>query len=136
MARWSVKRITSIPAVSDGDLDDPVWYPVQHALGIETFGVNVFVASRAQQMLVEEHDEHISGQQELYVVLEGEAAFELDGERADLDRGTAVAVTDPSVRRSARAVVAGTTLLNIGAGSDAFTSTWNPEHFSDIPQPD
>jgi len=136
MARWSVKRITSIPTVSDGDPDDPVWYPVQHALGIETFGVNVLVASRAQQMLVEEHDEHRSGQQELYVVLEGEAAFELDGERTDLDRGTAVAVTDPSVRRSARAMVADTTLLIIGAGSGAFTSTWNPEHFSDIPQPD
>jgi hypothetical protein len=136
MARWSVNRITSVPTVSDGGADDPVWYPLQHALGIETFGVNVFVASRADQMLVEEHDERLSGQQELYVVLEGAAVFELDGEQARLDRDTAVAVTDPSVRRSARALIAGTTLLIVGAGSEAFSSTWNPAHFSDIPRPD
>jgi hypothetical protein len=136
MARWSVNRITSVPTVSDGGSDDPVWYPLQHALGIETFGVNVFVASRADQMLVEEHDERLSGQQELYVVLKGAAVFELDGERARLDRDTAVAVTDPSVRRSARALTAGTTLLIVGAGREAFRSTWNPAHFSDIPRPD
>ena len=136
MARWSVNRITSVPTVSDGGSDDPVWYPLQHALGIETFGVNVFVASRADQMLVEEHDERLSGQQELYVVLKGAALFELDGERARLDRDTAVAVTDPSVRRSARALTAGTTLLIVGAGREAFRSTWNPAHFSDIPRPD
>ena len=136
MARWSVNRIKSIPTVSDGGSDDPVWYPLQHALGIETFGVNLFVASRADQMLVEEHDERLSGQQELYVVLKGAAMFELDGEQARLDRDTAVAVTDPSVRRSARALIAGTTLLIVGAGSEAFSSTWNPAHFSDIPRPD
>jgi hypothetical protein len=136
MAAWSVNRITSVPTVSDGGSDDPVWYPLQHALGIETFGVNVFVASRADQMLVEEHDERLSGQQELYVVLKGAAVFELDGERARLDRDTAVAVTDPSVRRSARALTAGTTLLIVGAGREAFRSTWNPAHFSDIPRPD
>jgi hypothetical protein len=95
MARWSVNRITSVPTVSDGGLDDPVWYPLQHALGIETFGVNLFVAGRADQMLVEEHDERLSGQQELYVVLKGAAMFELDGVQARLDRDTAVAVTDP-----------------------------------------
>ena len=131
-----MNRITSVPTVSDGGPDDPVWYPLQHALGIETFGVNVFVAGRADEMLVEEHDERLSGQQELYVVLEGAAVFELDGEQARLDCGTAVAVTDPSVRRSARALLAGTTLLIIGAGSEAFSSTWNPAHISDIPRPD
>ena len=136
MARWSVNRITSVPTVSDGGSDDPVWYPLQHALGIETFGANLFVASRPGQMLVEEHDERLSGQQELYVVLKGAALFELDGEQARLDRDTAVAVTDPSVRRSARALIAGTTLLIVGAGSEAFSSTWNPAHFSDIPRPD
>jgi hypothetical protein len=36
-----------------------------------TFGVNVFVASRADQVLIEEHDEGRSGQQELPIVREG-----------------------------------------------------------------
>jgi hypothetical protein len=136
MARWMVSRITSVPTVSDGDSDDPAWYPLQHALGIDTFGVNLFVAGRVDQTLVEEHDERTSGQQELYLILEGEAAFQLDGEQAHLDRGTALAVTDPSVRRSARAVTSGTVLLVVGAGSEPFASTWNPAHFSDIPRPE
>jgi hypothetical protein len=135
MARWTVKRITTIPTVSDGAPNDPVWYPIQHAMGIETFGVNMFVANRLDQMLVEEHDERESGQQELYIVLEGAALFRLDDEQSRLDRGTAVAVTDPSVRRSARALIAGTSLLVVGAGSDTFSSTWNPSHFDDIPRP-
>jgi hypothetical protein len=136
MARWTVTGITSIPRVSDGGSDDPMWYPLQHALGIDTFGVNLFVASRADQTLVEEHDERSSGQEELYVILEGEAVFELGGEQAYLDRGAALAVTDPTVRRSARAVTAGTTLLIVGASSEPFRSTWNPGHFTDIPRPD
>jgi mannose-6-phosphate isomerase-like protein (cupin superfamily) len=136
MARWTASPITSLPRVSDGQPDDPVWYPLQHALGIDTFGANVLVATRADQTLVEEHDERTSGQQELYLVVEGEAVFELDGEHARLDKGTALAVTDPSVRRSARALTPGTALLIIGAGGEPFRSTWNETHFSDIPRPD
>ena len=82
------------------------------------------------------YDEGASGQQELYLVLEGEAMFELDGEEAHLGRGTALAITEPSVRRSARAVRPGTTLLIVGAGRSPFTSTWNPSHFTDIRRPD
>jgi hypothetical protein len=135
VARWTASPITSLQRVSDGEPDDPLWYPLQHALGIDTFGANVLVASHADQTLVEEHDEHTSGQQELYVVLEGEAMFELDGERARVDKGTALAVSDPSVRRSARALTPGTTLLIVGAGDGPFRSTWNPTHFDDIPRP-
>jgi len=136
VARWTASPITSLPRVSDGGPDEPTWYPLQHALGIDTFGANVLVASRADQTLVEEHDERTSGQQELYVVLEGEAIFQLGSEEARLDKGAALAVTNPSVRRSARALRAGTALLIIGAGDEPFGSTWNPEHFSDIPRPD
>jgi hypothetical protein len=137
MTRWTIRAIAEMPmVVSGGDGDDPVWYPLQHVLGIDTFGVNLFVASHAGQTLVEEHDERGSGQQELYLVLEGDAIFELDGERAQVGRGTAVAVTDPSVRRSARAASPGTSLLVVGAGRSPFTSTWNESHFRDIPRPE
>jgi hypothetical protein len=70
------------------------------------------------------------------MVIEGEAIFELDSEHARLDKGTAFAVTHPSVRRSARALTPGTALLIIGAGDEPFRSTWNPTHFGDIPRPD
>ena len=136
MARWTVEEIAAIPTVSDGGPEDPAWYPLQHALGIDTFGANLFLATHPGQTLVEDHDEHESGQQELYVVLEGQVAFRLDGDETDLGRGWAVAVTDPSVRRSATALREGTALLIIGAGSETFRSTWNPGHFSDIPRPE
>jgi hypothetical protein len=136
MARWTVREIADMPVVSEGDPDDPVWYPLQHVLGIDAFGVNLFVAQEAGQTLVEDHDERASGQQELYLVLEGRATFELDREKARLDRGTAIAITEPSVRRSAKALSQGTTLLIIGAGRSPFRSTWNASHFADIPRPD
>jgi uncharacterized cupin superfamily protein len=135
MTRWTVGSVADLPVVSDGEPDDPVWYPLQHALGIETFGANVFVASRPHQLLVEAHDERESGQQELYLVLDGSAVFELDGEEARLECGDALAVTDPGVRRRAQALTAGTKLLVVGSANGPFESTWNPAHFADIPRP-
>jgi len=135
MARWTLSAIVAIPAVSDGEPGDPTWYPLQHALGIDTFGANVFVARSAGQPLVEEHDERGSGQQELYLVLEGSAGFDLDGEEVYLQRGEPLAVTDPTVRRRAKALTAGTTLLVVGSADGPFESTWNAAHFADIPRP-
>ena len=136
MARWTVRAIAEVPVVSDGDPSAPVWYPLQHVLGIDTFGVNLFVAHEAGQTLVEAHDERASGQQELYRCLEGKAIFLLDGEKAPLNRGTALAITEPAVRRSAKAVSPGTTMLVVGAAHSRFASTWNASHFADIPRPD
>jgi uncharacterized cupin superfamily protein len=133
---WTVSPIADLPVVSDGRPDDPIWYPLQHALGIDTFGANLFVARNAGQVLVEEHDERESEQQELYVVLDGSAAFELDGAEARLERGAALAVTDPTIRRQGRALTAGTTLLVVGSADGPFESTWNAAHFADLPRPD
>jgi hypothetical protein len=132
MARWTVRAIVDMPVVSDADPDDPTWYPLQHVLGIGTFGVTLFVAHEAGQTLMQDHDERASGQQEPYLVLDGEAMFKLDGKEARLDRGTALAITEPSVRRSATALSQGTTLLIVGAGGSPFRSTWNASHFADI----
>src|SRR5437763_831221 len=136
MARWTVSGLTAVPTVSDGDPSDPVWYPLQHSLGIDKFGVNLFVATRAEQTLVEEHDEEKSGQQEIYVVLDGRALFDVDGEEVLVADGAAIAITDPSVRRSRKALSPETKLLIVGAGDPQFASTWKPGHFSNILRPD
>ncbi len=136
MPRWTLPRIADLPVVSDSKPDDPTWYPLQHTLGIDTFGANVFVARSADQVLVEEHDERVSGQQELYLLLEGSAVFDLDGQEVRLERGDALAVADPSVRRRGRALLVGTTLLVVGSAAGPFESTWNAAHFADIPRPD
>jgi hypothetical protein len=83
VARWTVEEIAAIPTVSDGGPDAPTWYPLQHSLGIDTFGANLFVATHTDQTLVEEHDERTSGQQELYLVLEGEVAFHWTAKKLD-----------------------------------------------------
>jgi hypothetical protein len=42
---------------------------------------------------------------------------------------------DPGVRRRARALTEGTTLLVVGASDAPFESTWNATHFTDVPRP-
>lgn len=46
-------------------LGRPCLVSLQHAFGIDTFGVNLFVASRAGQTLVAEHDESMSGRRRM-----------------------------------------------------------------------
>jgi hypothetical protein len=67
-------------------------------------------------------------------VLEGEVEFELGGERLTAKQGTVVAVTDPSVRRSAVARSAEATVLAVGTRSGSFATTWRDSHFADVPR--
>ncbi|HKV67415.1 MAG TPA: hypothetical protein VJN72_04955 [Gaiellales bacterium] len=73
--------------------------PVRENLGIQAFGVNAFTP-REDGTLVNEHDEAGSGQEELYVVLDGEVTFEIDGEAVTARPGTLVFV-GPESRRKA-----------------------------------
>ena len=136
MAGWAARHVSEIPKVADGEADDPDWYPLQHFFGLATFGANVFVAAQGTETLVAEHDEHSSGQQELYIVLEGKAAFELSGEQVHATRGTVIAVTDPTVTRRAVARAPGTMLLAIGAALGPFSSTWRESHFENVSRAD
>jgi hypothetical protein len=125
--RWAARRLEEIPPVPG----DPDWRPLQHAFGLTAFGANVFTGGTT---LVETHDELESGQEELYLVLEGEVEFELDGESFVADRGTVVAVPDPSVTRRAAGRTAGASLLVVGSRPGCFETTWRAEHFEDVPQ--
>ena len=134
MPGWAAKHLDEVPLVSDGESSDPDWHPLQHHFGVSAFGANVFVAREPGQELLGVHDERASGQQELYLVLRGEAEFTVDGEAVAAPEGTVVAVTGPEVTRGATAVVAGTTVLAIGASPvGPFASTWRASHFRDVP---
>ncbi|MGZ4559200.1 MAG: hypothetical protein ACXVXF_11110 [Mycobacteriaceae bacterium] len=52
--------------------------PVREHLGIHAFGINAFTPGE-DGTLVNEHDEAGSGQEELYIVLDGKVTFEVDG---------------------------------------------------------
>jgi len=73
--------------------------PVREHLGIHAFGINGYT-SDDDGTLIGEHDESGSGQEELYIVLDGNATFEVDGQEIDAPAGTFVFVR-PDARRKA-----------------------------------
>lgn len=73
--------------------------PVREHLGIHAFGVNALTPAE-DGTLINDHDEAGSGQEELYLVLDGNATFEIDGETIEARPGTLVFV-GPESRRKA-----------------------------------
>jgi hypothetical protein len=91
-ATWQVARLEDIER-RGRDI------PVREHLGIHAFGINAFTPGD-DGTLVNDHDEAGSGQEELYIVLDGSATFEVDGETFDAPAGTMVFVR-PEARRKA-----------------------------------
>jgi hypothetical protein len=114
------------PALDGGDRmnDKPKWQvarlddierrgrdiPVREHLGIHAFGINAYTPSE-DGTLINEHDEAGSGQEELYIVLDGKATFEVDGEAFEAPAGTFVSVRPESRRKAS----GDGTVLAIGA---------------------
>ena len=84
--------------------------PVREHLGITAFGINAYKAGE-DGTLIGEHAEAGSGQEELYIVLDGTATFEIDGETVEAPAGTFVFVR-PESRRKA---TGDGTILAVGA---------------------
>jgi mannose-6-phosphate isomerase-like protein (cupin superfamily) len=107
---WQVRDVNEIPPVKP---DWPTtWKSVRHAFGITAFGVNA-VTKDAGAVLIPEHDERASGQQELYFVHAGAVRATLDGESVDVAAGGFVAV-EPEVTRKLESTASPTTLLCMG----------------------
>jgi len=91
------------------------WRPLRKALGTTAFGVNAYTSDAGGEV-IETHDElsaGAGGHEELYVVLQGAAAFTVDGDAFEAPPGTLV-VVPPGTRRAATATEDGTTVLVIG----------------------
>ena len=131
---WT-KRLDEVPLVPTDDPADFDWYPLQHHFGLTAFGANVFGGEPGIE-LVAEHDETDSGQEELYVVLAGEARFAVAGEEIQVAAPGVVVLTDPSVRRAATSVAPGTLLLALGGLPGTFATTWRPQNFEHVPVAD
>jgi mannose-6-phosphate isomerase-like protein (cupin superfamily) len=110
MSGYSVARLDEIDEIDDGRVP---WRPVRHHLGMTSFGMNAFTAPNAGDRLINEHDESHDESEEVYLVTQGRARFELDGEHLDAPAGTFVYVK-PEVTRTAFAEEPGTTLLAVG----------------------
>jgi uncharacterized cupin superfamily protein len=110
-AGWQVDEVNEIPPVKP---DWPTtWKSVRHHFGITAFGVNA-VTKDAGNVLIPEHDEAESGQQELYFVHAGEVVATLDGHPTTVPAGGMVAC-EPAVTRMFESTATPTTLLVVGA---------------------
>ena len=107
--KWHVARLDDIER-RERDI------PVREHLGIHAFGINAYTPSE-DGTLISEHDESGSGQEELYLVLDGNAIFEVDGDTFDAPAGTFVFV-GPESRR--KATGDGTVLAVGGTPGEAY----------------
>lgn len=105
------------------------WAMVRTHFGIQSFGINAYIADEAGGRLVGEHDElgeRSGNHEELYFIPNGHATFTVNGDEIDAPAGTFVFVRDPAAKRSAVARQAGTTVVIVGGKpGEAFTpSEW------------
>jgi mannose-6-phosphate isomerase-like protein (cupin superfamily) len=82
-------------------------------LGVESFGIQVFDFP-PEFPDYPEHDHAEEGMEEIYVVLEGSADFEIDGNRVSLDRKRMLRIA-PQSRRKLLPGPDGVRILAIGA---------------------
>src|SRR5438034_889257 len=102
-------EIDEIDEISDGRCPSR---PVRHHFGITSFCVNAWTGRETGDRIINEHDE-ADDAEELYLVQQGRARFELDGERVDGPAGTLV-FARPGVKRTAFAEEPETTIIAVG----------------------
>jgi quercetin dioxygenase-like cupin family protein len=108
---WRMADIDEVPPVKP---DWPAtWKSIRAFFGVTAFGINA-VTKDEGNVLIPEHDESASGQQEIYFVHKGAARAILDGQEVEVPAGTAVAC-EPQAKRKFEAAASPTTLLVIGA---------------------
>ena len=89
---WKAARLDEIER-RDRDI------PVREHFGIRSFGINAYTPAE-DGTLIGGHDEAGSGQEELYIVVDGKATFEIDGETVDAPAGTYVYVPPEAQRKA------------------------------------
>jgi hypothetical protein len=114
MSGYRLARIDDIDELDDGRRP---YRPVRHHFGITSFGITSWTGREAGDRILNEHDEADNDtgdrNEELYLVLDGRARFEIDGASVDAAAGTFVFV-EPAATRTAFAEEAGTTIVAIG----------------------
>jgi uncharacterized cupin superfamily protein len=124
-------RIADVPALEGRD--DPAWWSewsrdpdfgagwhsINTHLGITGFGIGGCTAEAGKELIVPHAEGPYTGQEEVYVVVTGRAAFVCDGESLELGEGELLLVA-PAVTREARALETPTTVLAISGVPGAF----------------
>jgi mannose-6-phosphate isomerase-like protein (cupin superfamily) len=117
---------TAYGVVSLGDRlaeaeDDHGRVALREDLDVGAFGVNAVYQRKTGETIVRDHHEAGPGgdrHEELFVVVQGSATFEVDGDTVEAPQGTAIFVRDPAVWRKATATSSDTIVLAVGAPRD------------------
>ena len=107
---YAVGRIAEIAEGTGG-----TWAPLRRHFGVGAFGVNAWIAEKAGEEVIGEHDEERTGHEEMYVVVSGHASFGVPDGDLDAPAGSVLFVRDPLVKRRIVAHEPGTTIVSIGA---------------------
>jgi quercetin dioxygenase-like cupin family protein len=94
MAGYAIKHRDEFETMEGSG--DSTWLLARKALGTSSFGFNLVEIAPGGQ--IPEHDESGSGQDELYVILEGEAVLRLEGEDHPAHAGTFASIEPPASR--------------------------------------
>jgi tetratricopeptide (TPR) repeat protein len=96
-------RLLSLPQEAREGDGDRVYIRLRRTLDIGAFGASAAYQAKAGEDVVGEHDElgpGADGQEELYVVVQGDATFTLDGDEVDAPHGTVVFVPPGTMRKA------------------------------------
>ena len=114
MSEVTIKSIDEVdPYRGPGELDGIEFRPVGRTLGVTAWGMNVLKLAPGASTYFQ-HDHRDDGQEEVYLVLEGDATLRAGDKDWRLGRGDLVRVP-PEVHRSWKPGERGATLLAIGA---------------------
>jgi tetratricopeptide (TPR) repeat protein len=109
-------RVLSLPQEAREGDDDRVFIRLRRTLDLGAFGASASYQAKTGEEVIGEHDElgpGADGQEELYVVVQGDATFTLDGEEIPAPHGTVVFVP-PGTMRKAVATRDDTIVLAVG----------------------
>jgi uncharacterized cupin superfamily protein len=95
---------------------DATWMLARKALGTSSFGFNLVKIAPGGQ--IPEHDHAENGEDELYVILDGEGVIRIDGEDHPAPAGTFASIDPPVSRTILNRSEAPVTALLIGVRPD------------------
>lgn len=127
MADYTVKRFDEMEPIFGG-----FFLRARASLGLTSFGMQVLNFPPNGGEFYPNHDHSESGQEEVYIVMDGSADFDIDGESVHAEPWTAIRV-GPAAKRKISTGAAGARILALGGipGSaytpPAFTELGGPE---------
>ena len=125
MADYSAVQIDETEAIFGG-----AFRRVRASLGVTSFGMQV-IQMPPDADFYPNHDHAESGQEEVYVVLDGSADFDIEGEHVSAKRDTVVRV-GPQTKRTIKPGPDGVRLLCLGATPG---EAYSPPEWSELGGP-